>query len=283
MDLPVIGAHCARKDCNELDLLPIRCRCDQLFCRQHVFPDLHNCSYVENTPVEPITVDDSADRKKRETALCSLEECSKPSLESRVANSADRTGRVPAVCIQCSRSFCAEHRFPTSHSCPGSMTSVAPRNEAAKALLAKYFSSQSAESKPSSVSPTSSPALTLKTAKNEKKSEQMRKIQWMKMRQSALPGDLKTDRAPIDMSERIYVQVKLANTDAYKVFWFCKTISTGRAFDLLQQRLAVSSSNIWQLLKELPEDDQRRSSLAYDKPLSEEVEDGCKLLIVKNV
>ncbi|OJT04070.1 hypothetical protein TRAPUB_5222 [Trametes pubescens] len=38
-----IGASCALPTCNMNDFLPIRCKCDQLFCRDHIQPDLHTC------------------------------------------------------------------------------------------------------------------------------------------------------------------------------------------------------------------------------------------------
>ncbi|KAJ2958113.1 hypothetical protein NUW54_g14554 [Trametes sanguinea] len=38
-----IGAHCALPSCNLNDFLPIRCKCDKLFCRDHIAPDAHRC------------------------------------------------------------------------------------------------------------------------------------------------------------------------------------------------------------------------------------------------
>ena len=41
--LPSVGAHCSLPSCNLNDFLPIRCLCHQLFCRDHIAPDVHSC------------------------------------------------------------------------------------------------------------------------------------------------------------------------------------------------------------------------------------------------
>src|SRR5882762_1850228 len=99
MDLPFIGSHCALSTCNDLDLLPIRCQCDLLFCRHHITPEAHHCS------VDPVSLNPAAGVPVAKLQRCAAEKCTKPSLESFVAS--DETGRSPATCSSCYQAFCA--------------------------------------------------------------------------------------------------------------------------------------------------------------------------------
>ena len=48
--LPQIGAHCSLSSCSLNDFLPIRCTCQQLFCRDHISPDIHHCPLLRAAP-----------------------------------------------------------------------------------------------------------------------------------------------------------------------------------------------------------------------------------------
>lgn len=102
--LPSIGAHCAVSSCNINDFLPIRCRCDKLFCKDHIFPDTHECSLINRfTPGSSAAVSPALKR-------CALEKCTKPSLEAFFPDTESATAsRSPAVCPQCHLSFCAAY------------------------------------------------------------------------------------------------------------------------------------------------------------------------------
>jgi predicted nucleic acid binding AN1-type Zn finger protein len=41
-ELMDIGEHCAF--CGQIDFLPFKCSCNQTFCKQHRFPEIHQCS-----------------------------------------------------------------------------------------------------------------------------------------------------------------------------------------------------------------------------------------------
>ncbi len=97
MDLPVIGAHCSLPTCKDLDLLPIRCRCDNLFCRHHILPENHDCA-VDLNPAAGVPFE----KLKR----CAAEKCNKPSLESFIGSPSDEIGRSPATCPHCRKAFC---------------------------------------------------------------------------------------------------------------------------------------------------------------------------------
>lgn len=96
-----IGAHCSMPSCNLNDFLPIRCKCERLFCRNHIVADTHNC------PVSQFTTSTSTFVNKLQR--CTAQGCSKPSLEAYVSNSTSAAAgeRSTAVCARCQQSFCA--------------------------------------------------------------------------------------------------------------------------------------------------------------------------------
>lgn len=102
---PEIGAHCSLTSCNVNDFLPIRCRCDQVFCREHISPDLHSCTVIQ-TFGSDINESSSLSRPLQK---CAAEGCTKPSLEAFVSDSLreDTESRAAAVCDRCRGSFCA--------------------------------------------------------------------------------------------------------------------------------------------------------------------------------
>ena len=102
MDLAPIGAHCSLPSCRALDLLPIRCRCDQQFYRDHIFPDTHEC------PVDPSqALRDASSPELQKLQRCSFASCNKPSLDAFVGDSAGDGGRVSALCARCKLGYCA--------------------------------------------------------------------------------------------------------------------------------------------------------------------------------
>ena len=104
MDLAPIGAHCSLPSCRALDLLPIRCRCDLQFCKDHIFPDTHDC------PVDPsqaLRDDETPPTLQKRLQRCSLASCNKPSLDAFVGDSAGDGGRVSALCARCKLGYCA--------------------------------------------------------------------------------------------------------------------------------------------------------------------------------
>lgn len=104
MDIPSVGAHCALPSCNVNDFLPIKCTCEQVFCRAHISPDLHACPSLDaHSNFQP---DSSSDPSKR-LQRCAFETCNKPSLESFLSSETrEDSSRSPAVCSRCSKAFC---------------------------------------------------------------------------------------------------------------------------------------------------------------------------------
>ncbi|KAJ3511146.1 hypothetical protein NLJ89_g4271 [Agrocybe chaxingu] len=79
-----------------------------------------------------------------------------------------------------------------------------------------------------------SPAFSLPKCKPPKdpiKLAQWQKVEAMKMRHRASPADPKDKAASLPLDQRLHVRVTLGNVE--KIFWFRKTLITGRALDLL--------------------------------------------------
>lgn len=227
MDLPVIGAHCALPSCNELDLLPIQCLCDNMYCRKHIFPESHDCTSL-------VTIDqDVQSRNKDRSGRCSFTKCNRQNLSSfgstsnNIGNSAECTGCSFSFCAVCvsesslgdlplSSQLCYSHRFPSAHSCPGVADGQpSDRTDTARELLLKNFSA-------SKIVPSVQKPRIL-TTKDPKKLAQIQKVELMKMRQKAQPGDPKTGSSSIPIPERHYILAKSdAENDSFRPFWFIK-------------------------------------------------------------
>ena len=106
MDLLQIGAQCALSTCNVNDFLPIRCRCDGLFCQQHISPELHSCSRLSS--LDMVVDPNIQTSTQAPLQRCAADKCNKPSLEAFISgNSTTVEGRSPEVCRQCKLAFCA--------------------------------------------------------------------------------------------------------------------------------------------------------------------------------
>lgn len=117
------------------------------------------------------------------------------------------------------------HRHETSHNCPRYLaveaeTAKNNKNELARSLLAKHF--------PTSASNTTSPSSSSQARPGKTPSADPRKlalaqkIQAMKMRQRAIPGDPKDKTAILSLDQKIHVQVKLEGANTAAVLWFRK-------------------------------------------------------------
>ncbi|KAJ6455848.1 hypothetical protein C8R45DRAFT_1035921 [Mycena sanguinolenta] len=260
-----IGSQCSYPLCREIDFLPILCRCQLYFCREHSPAGTHGCTYTR--PTEPSVSGPSSPLQR-----CALDKCSKPSLESFV--SSDAEGRTPAKCPSCDASFCAEHRH--AHSCQVKPAEI-PKNSAARALLAKNFPSTSAKKAVTAQrTPTKIPTDPVKLA-------QFRKLESMKMRHSAVPVDPKDTKDKTAQEDRVYVKVAIDNYDTEKVFWVRKSMGTGRVLDLLASQLGISSSDAspLQLFKVVGPNPEDRVKCRNDQTFSTEVEEGSTVAVCR--
>ncbi|KAH9857729.1 hypothetical protein C2E23DRAFT_770677 [Lenzites betulinus] len=265
-----IGAHCALSSCNLNDFLPIRCRCDRLYCRDHIQPDAHACPVLaeQAQPGEPT----SFSKLQR----CAAQSCTKPSLEAYVAVAEDTAGRSPALCPGCSQAFCAEHREPKAHLCrpAEAAASIPQKNATAKALLAKHFGSSSGATSGSAARPS------LPTS-NPKKLEQQRKLAVIKMRHKAKPADPKDAAAAVPMDERLHVKVRRAEEDPAleRILWFRKSIWTGRAVDMLGSQFKMNISDSQPLKLLYVHDEGTSVELRTDVALADQIHDGASLCL----
>ncbi|KAL0071627.1 hypothetical protein AAF712_001484 [Marasmius tenuissimus] len=240
-----VGNQCAA--CPQVDFLPILCECGQQFCKDHISPEAHDC-LAAGLQVQ----NDFEDKLQR----CHFKGCSKPSLNLSSTSSS-------ACCPQCRNNFCVEHRHQEAHNC-SIPPSTAPKNEAARALLAKHF-----PAKDTGQSQTSS---TKATKPADAKSAQLRKLEMMKIRHKAIPVDPK-DKATVPVTQRRFVKAKVDGKSEEKIYWAQKTVSTGKVFDLLATGFGIPSSRLseYRLYKDI---DGERHPLRNDKLFAEEVDDG---------
>jgi len=275
MDLPPIGAHCSLPSCRELDLLPIRCRCDNQFCKVHIFPDAHQC------PVDPSQALRDASPELQRLQRCALASCNKPSLDAFVGDLAGEQGRTSALCPRCTLAYCASHRDASQHACPVPEPLAPPKNEAAHALLAKHFSGVSAST--SSYNKAAS-APTRKVPTDPKKLAQFQKVEFMKMRHRAVPVDPRDKPGSIGIDQRLHVRVSCEGDPeaAQKIFWFRKTVGTGRALDMLARHFNVQTTTPLRLSRRKAAGQEEFIVLETDRLLREQIEDGCELFFNSN-
>ncbi|KAK0441155.1 uncharacterized protein EV420DRAFT_1631584 [Desarmillaria tabescens] len=252
-DLLDIGRQCSLSSCSQVDFLPIKCRCDLFFCKEHIIPDAHGCRLAATTRA----VNDSTLPKFQR---CAVPDCSKPSLDAF-------SGQGSAACPRCSQSFCADHRYPEAHSCSSASSSESTsRNAAAEALIAKHFP---ATSKASSRRTPKIPTDPVKLA-------QYQKVELMKMRHRAIPADPKDKPTSVPIGDRLHIKLQVYDSDQEKIFWLRKSIVTGKALDLLATQMKISTS----VTKPLQLSDTRDGHiLVNSEPLAAQVEDGSSILI----
>ncbi|KAJ2933957.1 hypothetical protein H1R20_g3120, partial [Candolleomyces eurysporus] len=222
-----IGAHCAVASCNVRDFLPIACKCNNLYCRDHISPDLHSCTEIHE-------YDPSQSSGLPKLRRCDIEGCNKPSLFA-FTTVPDRE-----TCDKCRKAFCVDHRYPDTHACAPVEPDNAPSasSSSARALLEKNFGSRL-----SSSSKAKAPSLSKKKVPTDPvKLAQYQKVQLMKMRHSAVPVDPKDKGVSLPPDQRLTLNVVYEKTE--KPFWFRRSMSTGKAVDLLSAQFKAPSSSV---------------------------------------
>jgi len=91
----------------------------------------------------------------------------------------------------------------------------------------------------------------------------------MKMRHRAIPGDPKDKSASLPPDQRVHVKVAMD-----KVFWFRKTVGTGKALDQLAVHLGLQPLDLFplQLFRVSLQDE--RHLLHNEILLADQIEDG---------
>jgi hypothetical protein len=94
------------------------------------------------------------------------------------------------------------------------------KNELARSLLAKHFPTPTSKGQSPGSSFQVRPGKTPST--DTKKLALVQKVQAMKMRQRAVPGDPKDKATIVSLDQKLHVQVKLEGKDTVSVLWFRK-------------------------------------------------------------
>lgn len=257
-DLLQVGSQCSLSTCNVSDFLPITCKCTQVFCRDHILPDAHACTAV-TTPTGAGA--QAGGQAKERLRRCDIEGCNKPTLFA-FTTSVERE-----TCEKCRKAFCVEcvvhircstspsnhtalyelerssHRYPDTHSCtPIPAHTPSSSTSAARAVLEKHFgpnltasSSRASKARPSPHTKKKPPTDPIKLA-------QYLKVQLMKMRHSAVSADIKDTPGSVPQGLRLVVGVSYEGQE--KAFWFKRSVSTGKAVDLLASQFNVSSYKV---------------------------------------
>lgn len=153
------------------------------------------------------------------------------------------------------------------------------KNEAARAILAQNFP-------PTLTSTSHTPVVarrSLKPTTDAKKVAQLRKVNLMKMRHKAMPGDPKDKGSTIPVERRLHINVQLEMTGQPPggiVLWFQKTMATGKALDLIVDHFMLSTSRASSplYLKGLSKEGSY-TVLRNDLALSEQIEDASNVIL----
>ena len=114
-----------------------------------------------------------------------------------------------------SNDYTNRHRFPSSHSCsPIARPTTTEKNARARELLKKNFPQSSSGSEKQTTS------RIVRSRNTAAAQAQIMKVQSMKIRQTARPGDPKTTF--LRPSERHNVLIKFDETNTEKTLWFDK-------------------------------------------------------------
>ncbi|XP_046912214.2 AN1-type zinc finger protein 2A [Dermatophagoides farinae] len=150
MEFPDLGKHCALKECNRLDFLPIKCSsCEKIYCSEHYMYQAHHCESNRiqdhqvpicpmcNCPV-PLKFGESLDEKVGEhiDRNCDGKSNSKTKVyKNRCSvDGCKQKELMELECDKCGLNHCLRHRHPADHDCRG-------RNNKTKSihpLVAKY-------------------------------------------------------------------------------------------------------------------------------------------------
>lgn len=128
------------------------------------------------------------------------------------ANSLSVPSTSSILCPSCCLWSSPSHRHPISHACAVQEEAPPQKNDAARALLAKNFPASSSKKPAQRVT---------KIPSNPVKLAQYRKVELMKMRHRAVPGDPKDKTSSTPLDQRLHIRLKVDPTTE-KVLWFRK-------------------------------------------------------------
>nr|XP_023016405.1 AN1-type zinc finger protein 1-like [Leptinotarsa decemlineata] len=207
MELPKIGKQCAQSECNQLDFLPLQCKCGKTFCSEHFYLHVQACE------TSKIVTDDEL-TKIGQLFICSSEGCSEKSI-------------IPLICEKCGKHFCVKHRHLTECEPTDADTLAKEREKYAKPVRmfneAKAVVDQEVEKK-------------IDDAKKKTKSREMAsKLQLMKIKNKA------TGLKSIPVANRIYFNV--FHSEKASPIFVSSQWTVGRAIDAIAQEMNLQNNN----------------------------------------
>ncbi|XP_001812177.1 AN1-type zinc finger protein 1-like [Tribolium castaneum] len=206
MELPNLGQQCAHSNCQQLDFLPLQCKCGKQFCSEHFNKHVQVCETSTNVEVEP--------QKIQNVFKCSFENCHESSL-------------VPLLCSTCRKHFCIKHRHITQCSEPDEET-LAQKREKLAAPVRQFNEAKSAVDK----------QIEQNLIAAKKKGKNLaNKVQLMKIKNKAKGLN------SIPTSDRVYFNVTHPETGHVTPVFVSKIWSLGRAIDAIASECKLRNDN----------------------------------------
>ncbi|KAJ8911864.1 hypothetical protein NQ315_012530 [Exocentrus adspersus] len=211
MELPSLDKQCSAQDCNQLDFLPLHCKCGKTLCSHHFNAHVQACEKSRFLTEDEL-------KKIGNIFLCSYNGCTEGSI-------------IPLLCERCNKHFCVKHRH--LQECEEkSHVALAAEKEKYAAPLRQFREAKACVDKQ-----LDSKLVEVKTKGKHK--DMAHKIQLMRIKNRA------TGIKSVPIPDRIYFNViflKEGNEKATAVF-VSKQWSLGRAIDAIAQELKLENNN----------------------------------------
>ncbi|KRT82946.1 hypothetical protein AMK59_3831 [Oryctes borbonicus] len=211
MEFPKVGKQCNHPDCNQLDFLPLTCKCHKIFCLEHFNEHAQTCQTMISRSTTNL-------KKIEDKYECSHDDCKSTSI-------------VPLICDRCQKHFCVQHRHITE--CEPVDDEVVAESRRKLLVPIEQFNKAKA---------TIDQELdnALESAKRKPKNvETANKVQLMRIKNKAV--GLKS----IPVMDRIYFNIKYPSSIADKItsVFVSRTWSIGRAIDAIALEFKVPNNN----------------------------------------
>ncbi|KAH0584192.1 hypothetical protein J132_00547 [Termitomyces sp. J132] len=178
---------------------------------------------------------------------------------------------VIPTCATCKQSFCAAHRHPSSHSCSIQKSLSSKKVDAARALLSEHFPASSSRKTARRIP---------KAPTDLAKLAQWRKVELIKIRHRAIPGDFKEGLQSVPFEQRLHLRfINKGSGDEESILWFRKTMVAGKILDSLAIHAKIKSSEQLSLQLSKILDNGDTEVLLNDKAIGDQVEDGDRVTV----
>ncbi|KAI4467476.1 arsenite inducuble rna associated protein aip-1-related [Holotrichia oblita] len=211
MEFPYVGKQCDHPQCKQLEFLPLKCKCDKVFCPDHFNQHVQICESTASNIVTHL-------KKIEETYQCCYNGCKSTSI-------------VPLICDKCQKHFCIKHRH---------INECAPLEPAAVAEAKQKILAPIQQFNEAKASVDRELDKNLENAKKKvKNQETANKVQLMRIKNKA------TGLKSVPLIDRVYFNVHYPTSIASKVvpIFVSKTWSIGKAIDAIAQEFKIPNNN----------------------------------------